>query len=166
MQPEEKRQTVAYKGKMNTDDILDFAKTESLPAVVPFTEAFSERIFGVGVAHHMLYVGKPEHLKASNPEFAAYTKVAEKLKKNRDFIYVSVDTEDEEAEPVVNFFEVEGMELPIIFGFQMEPGQKKFRCVLAPVCVHSFVHRRNVPSLATTRLSVPVRLKAIACRPG
>lgn len=125
--PEEKRETIAYKGKMTAEDIMTFANTESLPAVVPFTESFTERIFSVGVSYHMLFIGKPEHLKASNSAFAAYTKVAQKLKKNRDFIYVSVDTADEESEPVRSFFETEELELPVLFGFQMEPGQKKFR---------------------------------------
>ena len=141
VQPEEKRETVAYKGKMDTEEITKFAKTESLPSVVPFTAAYSERIFSMGVSHHLLFVGKPDDLKAGSSAFAEYKKVAEKLKKSGDFIFVSVDAEEEESEPVVSFFELEGEELPVLFGFQMEPGQKKYRCVLAPVCVVAVVYR-------------------------
>lgn len=135
VQPEDKRATVAYTGKMEEEEISSFAKAESLPSVVPFNGQYSERIFSQGVSHHLLFVGKEADLKASNPAFAAFTKVAEKLKKSRDFIFVSVDSESDEAEPVVSFFEVEDDDMPILFGFQMEPAQKKFRYLLLPVCV-------------------------------
>lgn len=129
MQPDAVRNTVAYKGKMEESEVVAFAQSESLPAVVPFIEMYQERIFSQGVAHHLLFVGKPDDLKASSSGFAAFKKVAEKLKKKRDFIFVSVNTEDEDAEPVINFFETQEEELPTLFGFQMEPGQRKFRCL-------------------------------------
>jgi hypothetical protein len=132
VQPEGKRETVAYTGKMEEDDILNFAKAESLPTVVPFNDEYSERIFSVGVSRHLLFIGKASDLKAGSKPFAAFTKVAQKLKNNRDFIFVSVNAEDENGERVVGFFEAEQEDMPVIYCFQTEPVQRKYRYIPSP----------------------------------
>ena len=45
------------------------------------------------------------------------------------FVFVSVDADDEEGEPVMEFFNLAKKDLPALWGFQFDPDQKKYRCV-------------------------------------
>lgn len=122
--------TVSYTGKMEEEAILKFAAAESMPTVVPFNNEFSERIFSGGHPYHMIIMGESKALTAKNSIYAAFAKVAEKLKGDGNFVFVSVDVDDEEAEAVVQFFDLEtNLPVPQVVAFQMEPSQKKYRYV-------------------------------------
>lgn len=48
----------------------------------------------------------------------------------QEFVFVSVDADDEEGEPVLEFFNTAKSDLPVLWGFQFHPDQRKYRCAI------------------------------------
>jgi protein disulfide-isomerase A1 len=130
LQPQEDRKTVAYTGKMTDAEIMKWANIESLPLVTPFSGQFTDRIFAGSNPFHLLIVGELKALTIDNPIFKAFRATAEKMRPEGEFVFVSVDVNDEDAEAVLGFFGIDAAPVPIVLGFQIEPSQRKFRCEL------------------------------------
>lgn len=124
--PDGERKTVPYTGEMNNGDIEEFVRYETIPTVVPFSADTTETIFGSGIDNHLIFVASAKGLSLSEAPFKAFHTAAQKMRAERSFVFVTVDADSQEAEPVMQFFELEGVELPVLIGFEMEPGQRKF----------------------------------------
>ena len=115
-----------YNGTMENGDIEEFVRYEVIPTVVPFSSDTTEIIFGSGIDNHLIFVAPSSGLLLDAAPFKAFYSVAKKMRDDRSFVFVTVDSEVKEAEPVMQFFELEGVALPVLIGFEMEPGQRKF----------------------------------------
>lgn len=124
--PDDMRTTVAFTGNMTNGDIEEFVRYEVIPTVVPFGGDTTEIIFGSGIDNHLIFVAPAKGLSLSEAPFKAFHTAAQRMRADRSFVFVTVDAESSEAEPVMQFFELEGRDLPVLLGFEMEPGQRKF----------------------------------------
>lgn len=125
------RTTVAFTGNMTNGDIEEFVRYEVIPTVVPFGGDTTEIIFGSGIDNHLIFVAPAKGLSLSEAPFKAFHTAAQRMRADRSFVFVTVDAESSEAEPVMQFFELEGRDLPVLLGFEMEPGQRKFPYAVA-----------------------------------
>lgn len=124
--PEGVRKTVQYSGELTDADMEEFVRFEVIPTVVPFSADTSEIIFGSGIDNHLIFVAPAATLNLSEASFKAFHTVAQKMRPDRSFVFVTVDGDSNDAEPVMQFFELEGSDLPVLIGFEMEPGQRKY----------------------------------------
>eukprot|EP00892_Ulva_mutabilis_P003381 jgi/Ulvmu1/1414/UM011_0143.1 len=125
-QPEGVRTALPYSGTMENADIEEFVRYEVIPTVVPFSSGTTEVIFGSGIDNHLIFVAPAAALSFDAAPFKAFHAVAKKMRSEHSFVFVTVDSEGGEAEPVMQFFELEDKALPVLIGFEMEPGQRKF----------------------------------------
>lgn len=126
------RKVIPYTGKLeNAADLAVFAIVETMPLTLPFNAENSERIFNSKISRHMILVAKPDDLKPESAVYKAFEGASKAMRDERKFVFVTVDAEDEEGEPVVEFFGVDKEKLPLIIGFQVEPAQQKFWCAPA-----------------------------------
>lgn len=150
MQPEAVRKTVQFSGELTDADMEEFVRFEVIPTVVPFSADTSEIIFGSGIDNHLIFVAPAANLSLSEAPFKAFHTVAQKMRPDRSFVFVTVDADSNDAEPVMQFFELEGANLPTLIGFEMEPGQRKYPCALprndlGQVIIHSHALRSHAP---------------------
>lgn len=128
----EEREVLPIK-KTSPESVKKFVGSEALPLVVPFTTANTDAIFATDISRHLLFVAPSKALKPDSALFKAFRDAAAKYRAKREFVFVSVANDDEEGEPVVEFFGGESGAPPTLFGFQVQPAQKKYKYVLPTV---------------------------------
>lgn len=126
---------------MNNGDIEEFVRFEVIPTVVPFSADTTETIFGSGIDNHLIFVAPSASLSLSEAPFKAFHTAALNMRSENAFVFVTVAADSQDAEPVLQFFELEGRELPVLIGFEMEPGQRKFPYALPQ---HVWIHNSYV----------------------
>ena len=123
----EPREVIKYTDKMAAEPLRKFAFAEALPLVVPFTAATTELIFGSDIARHLLLVGAAADVAPGSALHDDFKAASAALRDKQAFIFVAVDADGEEGEPVLEYFKLSKGKLPAVVGFQIEPDQRRYR---------------------------------------
>lgn len=118
----EERASIALKGKVTEDSIVELLKSEKLPPTVPFNDKNSQKIFSSGIERQLLLIAKASDLEPEAKVFKAFRAVASKNKGK--LVMVTVDLDGSSKDPVVNFFGVKTEDAPLIVGFEMAKNKK------------------------------------------
>jgi hypothetical protein len=126
----EEREVLLIK-ETSPESVKKFVGSESLPLIVPFNTANTDAIFSTDISRHLLLIAPSKVLKPDSALIKVFRDAATKYRAKREFVFVTVANDDEEGAPVVEFFGAEPGAPPTLFGFQVQPAQKKYKCVLA-----------------------------------
>lgn len=115
---------VAYTGTAtDAEAIGEFVAKESLALTLAFTPENTDKIFSAGIPRHLILLAKPDDLVSGSALMKEFRGAAQALK--GQFVFVTVDAESENAEPVISFFGLDAAAAPTLVGFVV-------RCCLAP----------------------------------
>ncbi|MEW5297839.1 MAG: hypothetical protein WDW36_001020 [Sanguina aurantia] len=131
--PGEAREVASFDGKMTADGVKVFVLGEKLPLTLEFSQANSEKIFNSGISKQMILVGAADLFEPSSEVFSAYKVAAKKFK--GQLVFVTVNNEATEAEPVIKFFDLKEAAGAALVGFVADKNSK-FRAPL-PLTVDS-----------------------------
>ncbi|XP_065578991.1 protein disulfide-isomerase-like isoform X1 [Artemia franciscana] len=115
---------VNFDGEWTEDAVKTFVQGESLPLVVEFNHETASKIFGGEIKSHLLiFVSKISE---------QYQKAYEAAKQlARDFrgklLFVTVDTEEEDHQRIIEFFGIKKTELPTMRLIKLEEDMTKYK---------------------------------------
>lgn len=114
-------------------------KENKLPLTIEFNQANSEKIFGAGIPRHILMLAKEKDLLPDSAAMKVLKEVSAALKGK--FVFVTVNADSDDSEPVVKFFELDKEVSPSVVGFLVRPPQL-LTCLYIPcqVLVSSILH--------------------------
>jgi len=99
-----------------TKDALEAAiKANKLPLTIEFNQANSDKIFGAGIPRHILMLAKEADLAPTAPAMKMLREVSTAYKGK--FVFVTVNADSADSEPVVKFFELDKEVSPSVVGF-------------------------------------------------
>eukprot|EP00210_Caulerpa_lentillifera_P002792 g2667.t1 len=117
------REVVPFGKEITTANLVEFENIEKLPLVTSFNEKTQELILNSGIEKHAFVIAQGEKLDHGGSFIAMLNSVAKNLKGR--MMMVTVDLDDEEvAGPIMDFFEVNKKDAPVICGFQMSDNRK------------------------------------------
>lgn len=114
----------------SSEDLAAFVIAESMPLTLPFTAANTDKIFSSGIPRHVLIIASPADLAKGSALMKEFNGVAKALKGK--FVFVTVDAESEDAEPVFNFFSLARDALPTVVGFVVRALSPRLILFVAP----------------------------------
>ncbi|EFJ41881.1 protein disulfide isomerase 1 [Volvox carteri f. nagariensis] len=118
---DEPRATVVL-AELDEEKIADFVKSEKLPLTIEFSKGNSDKIFNSGIPMQLILWTSAKDLESGAEVRTIYKTVASKFKGK--LVFVTVNNEGEEADPVTNFFGLKGAASPVLLGFYMEKNKK------------------------------------------
>jgi len=100
-----------FSGSVDTEEIVKFVKKNRLPLVVEFSQETAQKVFTGEIKKHVLMFisKKDDSFKAKNDEFA---KSAAQFR--NEFIFIMVNTDEEENSRVTEFFGLKKDNVPAI----------------------------------------------------
>ncbi|GIL79329.1 hypothetical protein Vretimale_16524 [Volvox reticuliferus] len=119
--PGESRAVVTL-SELDEEKASEFVLSERLPLTIPFNKANTEKIFNSGIARQLILWASADDLEAGSEVITAYKEVAVQFKGK--LVFVVVNNEGEDADPVTNFFGLKGSASPVLLGFHAEKATK------------------------------------------
>jgi len=120
---EEGETIVPSAGELGSKEaVADFVTANRMPLVVPFSQENGELIFESGLEKQLMFIGDGASFEGE--AFGLFKQVAAELAGK--LVFVTVDTDQKDAEPVVQFFGITpDAEFPVIMGFSIAGGSGK-----------------------------------------
>lgn len=108
----EPREEVVLSKAINADNLKDFLLAEKLPLTLEFNQDNSDKIFNSGIKVQLLLWGSAAELESGSKVFEDFKTVAKEFK--GQLVFVTVNNEAANHEPVTNFFGLKGAASPSV----------------------------------------------------
>ncbi|KAJ9506014.1 hypothetical protein QJQ45_016668 [Haematococcus lacustris] len=134
----EARATADFSGKISDASALAaFIKSEKMPLTIEFSQETSDKIFNSGLKQQLILWATAAQLEPGNAVYDAYKAAAQEYK--GQIVFVTINNEGSEHEPITNFFGLKDAVAPVVLGFHMERSKKyKMLEEMSPAAVKSF----------------------------
>jgi len=113
-----------YDGKFDETEINNFIADNSLPLVIEFTQTSAQKIFSGSIKNHLLaFLGK------SDADFTAKRDILQAVAKDfkNKVLFVTIDTDEEDNERILDFFGIQKTELPAVRFIQPDDEMTKYK---------------------------------------
>jgi len=117
-------------------ELADFIRANSMALVTPFNEQNAPKIFGGDIKNHLLlFIGNSD---SKNAEILEVFTASAKNNKGK-FLYVTVDSDEEENDQVLEYFGITAEDCPTVRAIQMsDESMDKFKMEKAEFSSDSF----------------------------
>jgi hypothetical protein len=127
LQPENVREVIPYTSEITKEALGDFIDLERVPLTIEFTAETSKLIFGAGRERQIIIIAEPKDLVKGAALYDAFKAASATLRAKKDFIFVTLASDNIETKSVLEFFDIADAPKPVMVGYEMGISQKKFK---------------------------------------